>query len=146
MRIRTGNRKLRSLCLALGAVVAALAVAACDDDTPGPTPTPPPPPTVTDTFAGTLNRNGAFTFPFDVLASGSMAATLTTVSDTTIAVSLSLGTFNGTTCQVQLANDQALQGAVVAGVASAIGRFCVRISDVGKVVDPIDFTITMVHP
>jgi hypothetical protein len=127
-------------------VFASFALVACADDTPGPTPTPPPPPTVTDTFTGTLNMNGAFTFPFQVLAAGSMTATLTTVSDTAIAVSLSLGTWNGVTCEVKLANDQAQQGAIVTGVASAFGNFCTRISDVGKVVSPIDFTITVVHP
>ena len=146
MSIRTGHRILRSLSFGLGAVLAAFTLTGCADDTPGPTPTPPPPPTVTDTFTGTLNTNGAFTFPFQVVASGSMTATLTTVSDTAIAVSLSLGTWNGVTCQIYLANDQALQGAIVTGVASTIGNFCTRISDVGKVVSPIDFTITVVHP
>jgi hypothetical protein len=146
MRIGIGNRIQRSLCLGFGALLVSLSLAACADDTPGPTPTPPPPPTVTDTFTGTLNVNGAFTFPFAVVAGGSMTATLTTVSDTAIAVSLALGTWNGVTCQVFLANDQAVQGAIVTGVASGFGNFCARISDVGKIVQSIDFTITVVHP
>ena len=146
MSISTGHRIVRSLCLGFGAVIVSFTLAACTDETPGLPPTPPPPPTVTDTFTGTLNVNGAFTFPFQVVAVGTMTATLTSVSDAAIAVSLSLGTWNGVTCQVILANDQAQQGAIVTGVAGGIGNFCARISDVGKVVDPIDFTITVVHP
>ena len=146
MSISTGHRIVRSLCLGVGAVIVSFTLTACEDETPGITPTPPPPPTVTDTFTGTLNKNGAFTFPFQVIAVGTMTTTLTTVSDTAIAVSLSLGTWNGVSCTVLIANDQAQQGAIVTGVPGGIGNYCTRISDVGKVVDPIEFTITVVHP
>ena len=110
MSISTGHRIVRSLCLGFGAVIVSFTLAACEDETPGITPTPPPPPTVTDTFTGTLNKNGAFTFPFQVIAVGTMTATLTTVSDPAIVVSLSLGTWNGVSCQVVIANNQADAG------------------------------------
>lgn len=131
---------------AMALLLAALMTAGCADDTPGPTPTPPPPPTTTDTFTGTLNVNGAFTFPFAVVAIGSMTLTLTTISDNTVTVSISLGTWNGITCQVLLANDQAVQGAVVTGVPGGVGSYCARISDVGKLTDSVTFELTVVHP
>ena len=131
---------------AMALMVATLATAGCEDDTPGPIPTPLPPPTVTDTFTGTLNINGAFTFPFAVVAAGSMTLTLTSISDSTVLVSVSLGTWNGITCAVQLANDQAAQGAVVTGVAGSVGNFCARISDVGKLTESVTFELTVVHP
>jgi hypothetical protein len=132
----------------LGAVALLVAAtsAACADDTPTTIPTPTPPPTTTDTFSGTLNVNGAFSFPFPVVSPGTLTATLTTVSDATIAVSLAVGNWNGTSCQVVIANDKALQGAVIPALASTIGAFCVRISDVGNVVNPVTFEISVVHP
>ena len=41
------------------------------------TPTEPAPTTKTETFAGTLTHNGAFSHPFTVTAVGSMDAALT---------------------------------------------------------------------
>jgi hypothetical protein len=127
-------------------LVVALTAAACEDTTPDPAPTPTPPPTTTDTFTGTLSVNGAFTFDFQVVAAGSMTATLTSLSDTTKAISLALGTFNGVTCQIVLANDKATQGAIVTGTASAASRFCARVSDVGMLTESVTFEITVVHP
>src|SRR5262245_25067356 len=137
-------RRLRRLG-AIALLVAATSVA-CDDDTPTSIPTPTPPPTTTDTFSGTLNVNGAFSFPFAVVLPGTLTATLTSVSDNTIAVSLAIGNWTGTSCQVVIANDNALQGAVIPATASTLGNFCVRISDVGKVVSPVNFEIAVVHP
>jgi hypothetical protein len=139
----SNGRRLRRLG-AIALLVAATSVA-CEDTTPSPIPTPTPP-TTTDTFSGTLNVNGAFSFPFPVISPGTLTATLTTVSDNTIAVSLAIGNWTGTSCQLVIVNDNALQGAVIPAVASTIGNFCVRISDVGKVVDPVTFEIAVVHP
>jgi hypothetical protein len=142
-----GTRLSRSLCLGVGTLLlVALTAAACEDTTPAPTPTPTPAPTTTDTFTGTLNVNGAFTFPFPVVAAGSMTVTLTTISDTTKAISMALGTWNGVTCQIVLANDKATQGAIVTGTASGIGSFCARVSDVGNLTESVTFEITVVHP
>ena len=138
------GRTLRRLG-AIALLVLAATSAACEDTTPT-IPTVTPPPTTTDTFSGTLNVNGAFSFPFAVVLPGTLTATLTSVSDNTIAVSLSLGNWTGTSCQVVIANDNALQGAVIPATASTLGNFCVRISDVGKVVSPVTFEISVVHP
>ena len=124
----------------------ALSAAACsnNDTVTAPTPTPV---TVTDTFNGTLNRNGAASFPFNVSAQGFVYATLTSVADSTVTVGLSLGIWNTTTsaCSIVLANDAALQGTTVTGSATNIGQLCVRVYDVGKVVDPLDYQLTVVH-
>ena len=61
-------------------------------------------------------------------------------------VGLSLGTWNGTSCQIVLANDKATQAAVVIGTASSAGSLCVRVYDVGNVADPITYEIQVVHP
>src|SRR5262249_22315118 len=75
-----------------------------------------PTPAVTESFTGTLTIRGASTFPFAVQTSGAVTATLISIApDTTSIVGLSLGTWNGSLCQVVLANDQALQGSTVVG-------------------------------
>jgi len=131
-------------------VAAALAAsaAACDSgEAPTNPTTPTPGPTVTETFSGSININGAITFPFSVAESGSVSATLTAVGpDTTVAVGLSLGTWNGSSCQVVLANDNALQGTVVTGSVSSSGSLCTRVQDVGKMVQPLTFEVTIIHP
>ena len=109
--------------------------------------TPPPPATVVSTFTGTLSLNGAFTHSFTVVATGGITAQLTSLQpDSTSAVGLSLGTWNGSICQIVLANDATVQGGVVVGAASAAGEFCVRIYDAaGNVVQPQAYTIDVEH-
>ena len=138
----------RFVSLALLLVCASLPVGACGGDAPVPTsPTPGGPTSVTETFAGELNRNGARTHTFLAQASGTITATLDTLEpDTTAAIGLSLGTWNGSACQIVIANDNAAKNAVVVGAASTAGNLCVRVYDVGKVNDLTSYALTVVHP
>src|SRR5947209_14870277 len=104
----------RGLLLALGA-----ACAACSSDTTS-TPTPTPT-TLTDTFDGTLTRNGAVTHPFIATASGTVTATLVIeLPDATLPIGMSLGVWNGTACAIApgLAIDKAVLGSQIVGAAS----------------------------
>ena len=119
--------------------------AGCEDATPVPT-TPSTPVLVTESFEGMLATNGASTFPFAVSSSGAVTATLAAVSDAAIAIGLSIGTWNGTACQVVLARDGAVAGDQIVGQASNVGTLCARVYDIGNVVAPVTFTITVQHP
>ena len=57
-----------------------------------------------------------------------------------------IGTWNGISCTIILANDNALQGTTVTGTASGVGTLCARVYDVGKVTSPLDYQITVIHP
>ena len=127
------------------AMAVMLSAAACSKST-ATSPTTTPAANVTDTFTGTLTRNGATNFQFSVSAAGFVYATLSSVADSSTVVGLSLGTWNGTSCAVVLANDQAAQGTTVTGSVTGIGTLCARVYDVGKVVDPLDYQVTVVHP
>jgi hypothetical protein len=83
-----------------------------------------------------------------VTATGDITAQITTLTpDSTALVGLSLGTWNGSICQIVLDHPSATQGQVVVGVASAPGDFCVRIYDAaGTVVQPQTYTIDVFHP
>lgn len=126
-------------------LTAGLAAAACSNDLVTTPTTTTPPATSAETFTGMLTRNGAATFPFASGAS-TVQATLTTLApDSTLLVGLSLGTWNGTACQIVIANDNATQGISVVGSASTTGNLCVRIYDVGKIVEPASYQIDVVH-
>jgi hypothetical protein len=110
-------------------------------------PTAPTPTISTDTFSGTLTRNGAATYPFAALQSGNVTASLTSVgSDNTIPIGLGLGTWNGSACQILLANDSATPGVLVKAIVNAAGSLCVRVYDVGNVVGPLSYEVNVVHP
>ena len=59
---------------------------------------------------------------------------------------VSLGTWNGTACQVVIANDAAALNATVTGNVTAATSLCARVYDAGKLTDPLTYTITVVHP
>lgn len=129
----------------LTVVVIATAAAACGDPSIT-TPTPILPSTVTDTYSGTLNQNGAANFSFVTSQSGNVRAILTALQpDSTLLVGLSLGTWNGTSCQIVLADDKATQNSSIVGTASNAGSLCVRIYDVGNVIDPATYEIQVIH-
>jgi hypothetical protein len=131
--------------LLLGAL---LSTTACGDDADTPTtPTAPTTPTtITETFSGSINRNGAATHTFLAQASGTVTVTLTTLSAGTDAIGLSLGTWNGTSCQLVIANTNAVQGVIIPGIASSAGNLCVLVHDVGKIAAAASYEITVVHP
>ncbi|MEO8069915.1 MAG: hypothetical protein ABI652_00820 [Acidobacteriota bacterium] len=127
----------------------ALTAGAC-----GSSPTTPTTPsttvaTVTEVFTGRLSVNGAVNFPFTVSTAGVISLTLQALDpdpDATAAIGLSLGTWNGTVCTVQLPNDRALAGSVILGSAAGAGPLCARVSDAtGNLTAPISFSIAVVH-
>lgn len=109
----------------------------------------PDPVIVTDTFTGTLTRNGATSHPFPVTSAGggTVTATLKAVApDATTVVGMSLGTWNGTACQAVVSNDRATQSVAILGRATTVGELCVRIFDPGTIGEPQDYEIQVVHP
>ena len=141
------SSSLRKLAVIPALTVLTLGGAACDGgDTTTPTPTPTPT-NITETFAGSINTNGAATFTFPTTAAGLVTASLRSLTPvTTIQVSLSLGTWNGTNCQVVLTNDRASQGGAISGSVAGAGTLCVRISDIGQVTQTTGFEVVVVHP
>lgn len=105
---------------------------------------------ITDTFSGTLSRNGAATHTFATARSGTITATLLTLSPESVtSIGVSLGTWNGEACYLPpgTARDNTIVGSSVVGTASAAGTFCVRAYDAsGSITDPASYEIQVVHP
>lgn len=149
MRRSIGRTVLQGAVAAMVAV-ASLMAGACgnDDNTTPTTPTTPIiPVTTTETFSGDLKVNGASTYVFLVGSIGTVTIQLTAIDPAGSPVfGVSLGTWNGTACQVVIANDAAALNATVTGNVTAATSLCARVYDAGKLTDPLTYTITVVHP
>ena len=135
-------------CLVLPFVLA-LGAGACDSTEEVPNVvTGPSQINITETFTGTITKNGAVSFPFNALSQGTATATLTTVApDATIPIGISVGVWNGTSCTSAIANDNALQGFTLTASVNAPGSLCLRLYDAGaRIVDTITFTVEVIHP
>jgi hypothetical protein len=120
--------------------------AACDN---GPTTVPTPiGPTVTETFSGTLTKNGGVTHQFTATSRGTVTATLTKVDpDSALAIGVSLGTWNGTSCQTILSNDATTVGTALLATVSGVGNLCLRVYDAGgKVPASENYAVDVAHP
>jgi len=127
-------------------ILLAVLTAACSEEL-ATTVTEPAATSTTQVFAGTISRNGAATHSFATTRSGSVTATLSSISpDNTIAIGLSLGTWNGETCQTVIARDSTVVGNAVIGTVSAAGNLCIRVYDVGAIVKPTSYQVQVVRP
>jgi hypothetical protein len=131
--------------------VTSLRAGACgsDNNTPTTPTTPTTPVTTTETFTGTLTVNGAITHVFLVGAAGTVTVQLTAIDPSTSpTIGVSIGTWNGTACSVSsgIFNDAAALNAIVTAQVTAATSLCARIYDAGKLTDPLNYTISVVHP
>jgi hypothetical protein len=128
----------------------ALVAAGCADPVAPSTPIPAVP-TVTDTFSDTLLVLGANTHQFTVTTVGGVKVSLTSVVPGA-AVGLGVGTPSGISCSV-IDHIETVAGATVqlSGTATVPGSYCVIIYDlvggtgVGSLVEPVAYTITVLH-
>lgn len=127
-----------------------LAVAGCGDDNTVTNPIAPTPDIVTETFSGTLQRNGGVTHTFVTSSFGPVQVILLSLvwdSADTPVIAMSLGTWNGTSCSAVIAQDRAGVGASILGTANSVGTYCVRASDSNGTLDrPVDYSIQVAHP
>jgi hypothetical protein len=129
---------------------ASLFTAGCSDPVAPTTPTPAVP-TVVETFSDTLLVLGSNTHPFTVTAIGGVKVSLTSVQPGA-AVGIGVGTSGVGTCSV-LDHVQAVAGQAVqlSGTATVPGSYCVIIYDlvdssgVGSLVEPVAYTINVLH-
>jgi len=136
---------------ALFLIPALAAVAACGSSAAATTPTPTVPTILTETFSGTLNRNAAYTHPFSVTDSGNVTVFLlistdnANPDDNAIPLGVSLGTWNGASCAIVVANDNVSPGTSITGTATAAGNLCVRVYDVGFIPSSASYELLVDH-
>jgi hypothetical protein len=125
-------------------LAAALVTSACSDPTPPTTPTVAPA-TIAETFSDTLLVAGSNTHAFTVLTFGAVKVSLTSV-EPSAAVGIGIGTPSLGTCSV-IDRVTAVAGNTVlmSGTATVPGLYCVTIFDISNLVEPVAYTINVLH-
>jgi hypothetical protein len=124
-------------------VALALAMAGCETTTSPQVPDPPDPTTVP--FTGTLTINGAVTHRFTT-GPGEINVRLQTLAPvSTVIIGMGLGVWTGASCNVLIADDEAIQNELLIGTGTASGEFCIRVFDVGRLTAPTDYTLAVMH-
>ena len=134
-------------------LIPVLGIAAACGGSSSSTPTTPStlPTVLTETFSGTLTKNAAYTHPFAVSDSGDVSVFLITSADAAhpdnnaIPIGVSLGTWNGASCAIVIANDSVSPGSSITGRATAAGNLCVRVYDVGFVPGSANYELLIDH-
>lgn len=123
---------------------ATLLAAGCSDPPAPPAPTPVAP-TISETFTGTLLVAGVNSHQFAVAQVGGVKVSLTSL-ESGAAVGLGVGTAGTGTCVV-ISSITAIAGASVqlSGTATLVANYCVSIADVGNLVEPVTYSITVNH-
>jgi len=128
------------------ALAASLMLYGCSDPAVPAAPTPVAP-TITDTFTGTLLQLGTNSHPFTVQQIGGIKVSITQI-DPAAAVSLGVGTpstASGACLVISSLNAVVSAGVQISGTATITGNFCVAVSDVGNLVEPVTYTVTVLH-
>ena len=107
---------------------------------------------VTEIIVGTLEIGGVNAYPFNVALSGTVSATLASVTAGTpripvaVPLVLGLGTVDGINCAITASST--VRAALTAQVSTSMttGNRCVQISDPGTLTGPVDFAVRVVHP
>jgi len=139
------DRGMNGKFLAAFVIFAAFA-SACSDPVVPDAPTPVAP-TITDTFTGTLLQGSSNSHPFTVQQVGGIRVSITKI-DPSAAVSLGIGTpstASGTCLATSSVTTVASEGAQISGTATITGNFCVAVSDVGNLVEPVSYSVTVIH-
>jgi len=135
---------MKHITAAALAIGLALLASACSDPTPPVTPTPVPA-TITETFTGTLLVAGNNMIPFTVQQVGALKVSLTAVNPPA-ALGLGIGTPSTGVCATFQQTNVAPGGPVaLSGTATVAGNFCVSIYDIGNMVQPVSYTVTVQH-
>jgi len=121
-----------------------LLTSACGNPTPPASPTPVAP-TITETFNGTLTVSGNNSHPFTVQQAGGIKVTLISV-DPGAAIGIGIGTSASGVCTV-ITSVNAVSGKTVqvSGTATVAGSFCASVFDIGNLVEPVAYSITVLH-
>jgi hypothetical protein len=135
---------MKHISAAAAALALALFIAACADPVPPTAPTPVPA-TITEMFSGTLIVAGNNTHQFTVQRVGAVKVILTSV-DPGATLGIGVGTPSTGVCAVSQ-EISAVPGAsmVVSGTATVTGNFCVSVADIGNLVAPVNYTVTVQH-
>ena len=113
-------------------------------------PTTVEPPSTTEIFTGTLPVGGLAFYSFNTTQHGTISATLTSLLDlgqpSTLTLDIGIGVPRGTDCS---APNNVITAVTTTPAVTAVydpAIYCARVYDIGSLVDPVVFTVTIQHP
>lgn len=131
----------RLLAVVLGLTVCTVGCA----DPPAPVTPTPATPTLTETFTGQLLVLGTNSHTFTVQQVGGLRVTINGITPPA-AVGIGVGTPSGANClAIQTLTAVANPTAQISGTATITGSFCVSVFDIGGLVEPVNYTVTVLH-
>jgi hypothetical protein len=136
--------KTKTTIAAALSIMAMMLATACSDPQLPAAPVPAPA-TITDTFTGTLIPASTNTHSFAVGQVGGVKVTLNDV-EPAAAVGIGIGTPSVAGC-LTASSTTAVAGTttLMSGTATVTGNFCISVSDVGNLVEPVVYTISVTH-
>jgi hypothetical protein len=132
---------------AFGAALALAALTVACSDPVAPILPNPVTPTITESFNGTLTIGGNNLHTFQVSKIGALKVTLTDI-EPGAAVRLSVGTPSTATGICSPLNGLTTVAGVdaqISGTATIPGTFCISVSDVGNLVESVNYTVLVLH-
>jgi hypothetical protein len=136
-------------------LMSAVLAAACSKNnsstgtTTTPTPTPVAP-TTTNEFDSTVPVGGSVFYSFSVTTYGTVNVTLTSVSGAdvpaTVQLGLGIGQPAGTTCSTTSTTNAAAGATAQVTGSYDVGVYCAKVSDIGNLFAPANFTMSIAHP
>jgi hypothetical protein len=122
--------------------LAALAAGGCETTTSPPIGDPPE--EVNLTLTGTLTIAGSVTHRFTTTRATEINVRLQDLAPVdTVTIGLGLGEWTGASCNVRIADDEAIQNELLIGTGTAAGEFCARVYDVGRLTAPTEYTLAV---
>jgi hypothetical protein len=123
--------------------LATLASAGCETTTSPPNEDPPDP--INLSFTGTLTLNSSAIHRFTAGA-GEINVRLKVLAPVeSVVIGMALGVWTGASCNIVIADDNAVFNALLIGTATASGEFCARMYDAGKLTDVTNYQIDVTH-
>jgi hypothetical protein len=119
---------------------------ACSDPDAPLTPTPVTP-TITESFPGILNPFGTNFHQFTVTQVGGLRVTINSIVPSA-AIGIAVGTPSPATGScIPITGLTAVGGpdAQLSGTTTIPGNYCIAVSDVGNLVEAVNYTITVLH-
>ena len=124
--------------------LATLASAGCETTTSPPNNEDPPDP-INLSFTGTLTLNSSAIHRFTAGA-GEINVRLKVLAPVeSVVIGMALGVWTGASCNIVIADDNAVFNALLIGTATASGEFCARVYDAGKLTDVTNYQIDVTH-
>jgi hypothetical protein len=126
-------------------LIALAAVSAAGCETTTSTTPEEPPDKIVFSLSNTLPITGAVTHHF-ATGAGEINVRLKVLAPVeSVVIGMAMGVWTAGSCEVKIADDNAVFNALLIGTARDPAEFCVRMYDVGKLTEPTDYTIEITH-